>query len=315
MALSQKQTGNVIMFFVASIFAINIPISKVLLSDYISPFGLTISRMLFAAIAFWIVSLFTKHEKIAKKDHLTILFGGLLGIAINQGLFIYGLEKTSPVDASIIITSGPLFAMIIAALILKEPITGKKLSGVLIGGIGAIFLVYSAHHGDIVQASSMKGNLSVVSSAFCYALYLVITRPLTERYSPITLMKWMFLYSTIVLLPFTYNDIIEAKVFHQPDALPYALLFYTLFGATFITYMLIPVAQRRIRPTTVSMYNNLQPLIASFIAIILGMDTFSVEKLISGALIFLGVYLVTISKSKKDIDAEKKLEQQTIPNK
>ena len=304
MALSKKQTGNMIMFFVASVFAINIPISKHLLSEYISPLGLTISRMLFAAIAFWIVSLFTKHEKIAAKDHIVIFAGGLLGIAINQGLFIYGLGKTSPVDASIIITSGPLFAMIIAALILKEPITLKKFAGVIIGGLGAAYLVYTSHQGQVVQDSSMTGNIAVLSSAFCYALYLVFTRPLTARYSSVTLMKWMFLYSTIVLLPFTYQDLQSANLFRQPDALPYMMYFYTLFGATFITYMLIPVAQRLIRPTTISMYNNLQPLIASLVAIMVGMDSFSIEKVISGVLIFSGVYLVTISKSKADADAE-----------
>jgi len=312
MALTQKQTGNVVMFFVATVFAINIPISKQLLSGYISPFGLTISRMLFAAIAFWIVSLFTKREKIAPKDHIIVLLGGLLGIAINQGLFIYGLGKTSPVDASIIITSGPLFAMIIAALVLKEPITGKKLSGVLIGGAGAIYLVYTSHSGNVTQNSDMSGNIAVLSSAFCYALYLVITRPLATKYSSVTLMKWMFLYSTVVLLPFTYNDILDANIFRQPDIQPYFFYFYTLFGATFITYMLIPIAQKRIRPTTVSMYNNLQPLIASFVAIMVGMDKFSIDKVISGILIFAGVYLVTVSKSKADVDAEKDENPETV---
>lgn len=305
MKLTDKQVGNLTMFCVVSFFAINIPISKHLLaSGNISPYGLTIARMLFASIAFWITSLFIKKEKVERKDMLTLLLGGLLGITFNQGLFIWGLSNTSPVDASMITTCTPLFAMIIAALVLKEPITAKKVSGVLIGGLGAIFLVYTTHHGDIANDPSMKGNLAVACSSLSYATYLVVTRPLTSKYSSVTMMKWMFLYSTILLLPFFYKDLIYAPMFSQTDMQPLALISYTLLFATFIPYMLIPVAQKKIRPTTISMYNNLQPLIASFIAIFMGQDNFSIEKVISGALILFGVYLVTVSKSKADLEAE-----------
>lgn len=294
------------MLCVVTFFAVNIPISKHLLSGgHISPYGLTIARMVFASIAFWITSLFTKKEKVEAKDKLTLLLGGLLGITFNQGLFIYGLSNTSPVDASMITTCTPLFAMIIAALVLKEPITTKKVSGVLIGGIGAIFLVYTAHHGDVANDPSMKGNIAVACSSLSYATYLVVTRPLTAKYSAVTMMKWMFLFSTIILLPFFYKDLIHAPLFSQADLQPLVLIGYTLLFATFIPYMLIPLAQKKIRPTTISMYNNLQPLIASFIAIFMGQDTFSVEKVISGALILFGVYLVTVSKSKADMEAEK----------
>lgn len=309
MKLSQKQAGHITMFCVVSFFAINIPISKHLLQEgYISPYGLTIARMVFATIAFWIASLFVTKERIDRKDHFTIFLGGLLGITFNQGLFIFGLSNTSPVDASIITTSTPLFAMVIAALVLKEPITTKKVSGVLLGGIGAIFLVYTSHHGDVSTDSSTIGNIAVVCSSLSYASYLVVTRPLSAKYSSITLMKWMFLYSTIILLPFLYKDLLNAPLFSQSDVLPYILISYTLLFATFIAYTLIPVAQKRIRATTISMYNNLQPLIASFIAIGLGQDHFSGTKAISGIMILVGVYLVTQSKSRADVEAE----QQTV---
>ncbi|MDL2214857.1 DMT family transporter, partial [Dysgonomonas sp. OttesenSCG-928-M03] len=305
MSLTDKQVGNITMFCVVSFFAINIPISKHMLANgYISPYGLTIARMLFASVAFWTTSFFTAKETVARRDHFTLFLGGILGITLNQGLFIFGLSNTSPVDASIITTSTPLFAMIMAFLILKEPITSKKVLGVLIGGFGAIFLVYSTHHGDLTNDPSMKGNIAVVCSSLSYATYLVISRPLTAKYSSITMMKWMFLYSTIILLPFFHKDLIEAPLFYQSEVQPYMFIGYTLLFATFIPYMLIPVAQKKIRPTTISMYNNLQPLIASFIAIFLGQDSFSFEKAIAGILILAGVYLVTVSKSKADEDAE-----------
>ncbi|WP_165020777.1 DMT family transporter [Dysgonomonas sp. ZJ279] len=305
MQLSSKQQGHLIMLIVMCVFGLNIPVNKYFYSTgLLSPMAVTVLRMSFGSIAFWITSLFMPKEKVDKKDLLILLLGGLCGMAINQGLFAYGLGRTSPVDASIITTSGPLFAMIIAAVVLKEPITTKKVSGVLLGGIGAIFLVYTSHNGAAGQEGDALGNISIASASFFYAFYLVITRPLSAKYSPITMMKWMFLFSALVLAPFGYKDAIEAPLFHQSEVIPYILIAFTLFGATFFTYMMIPLAQRRIRATTISMYNNVQPLVASAVAVFMGMDKFTIEKLIASILIFGGVYMVTQSKSKADIETE-----------
>ncbi|WP_165043104.1 DMT family transporter [Dysgonomonas sp. ZJ709] len=305
MQLSSKQQGHLIMLIVMCVFGLNIPVNKYFYSTgLLSPMAVTALRMSFGSVAFWLTSLFMPKEKVDKKDLLILLLGGLCGMAINQGLFAYGLGRTSPVDASIITTSGPLFAMLIAALVLKEPITPKKVSGVFLGGIGAIFLVYTSHNAGAGQEGDALGNISIASASFFYAFYLVITRPLSGKYSPITMMKWMFLFSAIVLMPFGYKDMLEAPLFHQTDLTPYVLIAFTLFGATFFTYMMIPLAQRRIRATTISMYNNVQPLIASGVAIFMGMDSFTIEKLIASILIFSGVYMVTQSKSKADIETE-----------
>lgn len=307
MTLSQKQQGHLIMLFVMTIFGLNIPINKYLYSEgFLSPMAMTLLRMSFAATAFWLVSLFTKKEKVEKKDLLILCIGGLSGMLINQSLFAIGLGQTSSVDASIITTSGPLFAMILAAIILKEPITFKKAGGVVVGGAGAIFLVYTSNNvASAGEGSALLGDLSVLGAQLFYSFYLVITRPLSTKYSPITMMKWMFLFAAIIDLPIGYKYVMEAPLFQQTDTTPFLCLGFALIGATFITYLCIPLAQRRIRPTTISMYNNLQPLIASGVAISMGMDRFTMEKLIAALLIFGGVYLVTVSKSKADLDIEK----------
>lgn len=308
MTLSQKQQGHLIMFLVMTVFGLNIPINKYLYAEgLLSPAAVTLLRMSFAAIAFWCVSLFTKKEKVERKDLLILCVGGLCGMLVNQSLFAIGLGQTSSIDASIITTSGPLFAMILAALILKEPITFQKAGGVMVGGAGAIFLVYTSHSlvGTTGQGSALIGDLSVMGAQLFYSFYLVITRPLSTKYSPITMMKWMFLVSALIDLPIGYKAVVDAPIFQQADLLPFLFLSFTLLGATFFTYMMIPLAQKRIRPTTISMYNNMQPLIASGVAISMGMDKFTIEKLIAALLIFGGVYLVTQSKSKADLDAKK----------
>ncbi len=295
-----RRAGHILMWAVTLIFGINIPLSKSLLPVWISPEGLTLSRILFAASAFWIASLFIPREKVPFKDHGFFLIASLCGVSFNQGLFLLGLNMTSPIDASIIITCGPLFAMIFAAFLLKEPITFLKISGVLVGATGAILLVYNAHQTSAVHSSNLVGNLMVFGSSIIYAFYLVFSKPLTQRYSPVTLMKWMFLYASVMVTPLYIGKVISAPVYLHPEVTPVLQMMYTLFMATFITYLLIPMAQQRIRPTTISMYNNLQPLVASLVAISIGMDHFSVIKLISAVLIFTGVYLVTRSKAKPE---------------
>ena len=313
MSLSKKQQGHLIMLGAMCIFGLNIPVNKFIYAAHaLSPMAVTLLRMTFAAVMFWLVSLFLPKEKVNKKDLLVLLVGGILGMAVNQGCFGYGLSRTTPVDAGIIATSGPLFAMVISALILKEPITKQKIGGVLVGGIGALILVYAGMHmvGTDAGQSSWQGNLTIMFAQLCYATYLVITRPLADKYSAITMMKWMFLFSAIVMFPLGIKDVVEGPMFNLPDQENYQIaLGFILFGATFIAYMLIPMAQRRIRPTTIAMYNNLQPLIASVVAIAVGMDRFSVDKVVAALFIFGGVYMVTMSKSKADVDA-KKLEEQ-----
>lgn len=295
-----RRAGHLIMFAVTLIFGVNIPLSKSLLPVWISPEGLTLSRILFGTVAFWIASLFMTREKVSWKEHRFFFIGALCGVVFNQGLFITGLSLTSPIDASIIITSGPLFAMIFAALLLKEPITGLKIGGVLLGACGAILLVFNGHQASSAHSSNLTGNMMVLGSAFIYAFYLVFTKPLTLRYSPITLMKWMFLYATVLVTPFYFRQLLAAPVYHHPDTTALFQMLYTLFIATFLAYLLIPLAQQRIRPTTISMYNNFQPLIAALIAVAFGMDHLSLIKFFSAILIFCGVYLVTRSKARPE---------------
>ena len=272
---SEKLKGHILILITNILFAINMPVSKYLLPTHVPPEGLTIMRMGFACIMFWLVSLFLKQERVTLKDLGLLFFCAICGVGFNQGLFIVGLNRTSPVDASIIATAVPIFVMLLAAVILKEPITHKKAFGVLLGASGGLLLVFSSAHLS-TGSSSLDGDLMIIVSGMMYAIYLVVSKPLTLRYSSVTIMKWMFLFTTISLLPFTYSYVLDAPVFHQTEWNVKALsaVFYVLFGATFIPYLLIPMSLKRIRPTTVSMYNYIQPIVASFIAVLIGQEDF-----------------------------------------
>ncbi|MFZ4455386.1 MAG: DMT family transporter [Bacteroidales bacterium] len=303
--MTEKAKGHLAMFASTVVFALNVPITKSLIPQWITPLGVTSMRLTFAAVMFWIASLFFASERVERKDYRTFFLGSFFGMGFNQVLFILGLSMTSPIDATIIATLAPMMVMLISAAVLKEPITLKKSAGVVIGASGALLIILAeAAKQDAQHASSWLGNILIFCSATCYAIYLVITKPITQKYKPITLLKWMFLFAMLMVLPFTFHEILNAKLWIAYEISASWRLSYVLLMGTFVAYFLIPVALKRIRPTTVGSYNYLQPLIASLAAIFVGQDVLTWEKPVAAALVFAGVYLVTTSKSRADIERE-----------
>lgn len=301
----EKWLGHLAILGTNILFGLNIPISKSILSGWVSASGLTLLRMGFGAAAFWIASLFVSRERVAPRDLLMLVLCAFLGIVLNQTFFILGLQLTSPIDAGLIATLNPVLVMLISALVLKEPITGRKAGGVLIGACGALLIIWHSTVSDTGQSSSLRGNIYCLVSVVAYATYLVISRPIAQRYSSVTMMKWMFLFSSLMMIPFGIDTLADEPIFTRIDYSALLRLIYVLAGATFLAYLLIPMALKRIRPTTISMYNYLQPIIAGIVAILLGQNTLSWDKPVATLLIFSGVYLVTTSKSRADLEQMK----------
>lgn len=293
--------GHLLILLANVLFGISVPIFKYLLMTGTPPEAISFLRTSFACIMFWMVSFFYPHEKVCSKDLLILLVCGLCGVGINQWMFVVGLRMTSPVDASIIATAVPILVLLLAALVLKEPITRKKSFGVFLGVCGGLMLVFSSSQVN-VGTSSLWGNTLILINHTMYSVYLVLSKPLSKQYSSVTMMKWMFLFSTIALMPFCMPSVADVPTFHSEtfNVTQLCSLLYILLGATFIAYMLIPMALKYIRPTTASMYNYVQPIIASLIAISIGQDSFSFIKLMSAMIIFVGVYLVTQSNKRND---------------
>ncbi|MDD3286729.1 MAG: DMT family transporter [Bacteroidales bacterium] len=298
--------GHIAILTTNIIFGINIVIAKNVLSNgNIDALALTYFRILGATIAFWIASLFVKREKLTVKDFVVLFFASLFGIVINQTSFIVGLKTTSPIDASLIITLTPIITMLISAAYLKEPITSKKIIGVLIGCSGAVILIFSSKYLNVSGTRSWFGNSLCFLSSLAYACYLVFFRDFIKTKHPVTLMKWMFLFSAILLLPIGIPKISAVDISSINTLIGVEIL-YVVLMATFLTYLLIPIGQKNLRPTTLTMYNYLQPIIAAVLAIFLGQDVFGLEKVLAAVLVFLGVYVVTKSKSRQQIEEESK---------
>jgi len=282
------------------------PVAKfVMVGGAVTPLVVTDLRITGAMVLFWMASFFQKPERVAPKDLLKLLGASLLAIVFNQGCFIFGVGLTSPVDASIITTSMPLLAMVLAAIYLKEPITGKKVLGIAVGATGALLLILGNHQVSEAKAAGnhyIWGDLLVLLAQFSYALYFVLFKNFVNKYSLITIMKWMFTYAFICALPFSYNDLLHTE-WKSLQGTEIGALVFIVVGSTFISYVLIVIGQKNLRPTVAGMYNYVQPLVASIVAVCWGMDTFNFVKIISVALIFGGVYLVTSSRSKAEMEA------------
>ena len=278
----ERLQGHVCIFAANVIFGVYIPISKYLMAHCVSGEALTLARMWGAAALFWTASLFTGGDRVGRRDLALMFVFSLFGVVMNQGVFIYGLGKTSPVDASVIVTMTPLMVLLISAAFMGDPVTVRKAVGVLSGAAAG------------GSSGTVSGNLLILLSGFSSAVYFAMSKPLTSRHSPVTLMKWMFLFASLMLLPVTPSVLSAPGAFKGGFGLEgAAMLAYVVAGATFVTYLLIAMAIKRMRPTTMAMYNYIQPFVASMVAILLGQDSFSWVKVAAAALVFAGVYLVT----------------------
>ena len=279
------------------------PIGKSALMEF-SALSVTTFRMVGAAACFWLLSAFCKYEHVDHRDMLKIFFASLFALVFNQGVYIFGLSMTSPIDASIVTTTLPIVTMIIAAIYLKEPITNLKVLGIFVGAMGALTLILSSQ-------TAGSGNGSIIGDLLClvaqisFSIYLTVFKGLSQKYSPITLNKWMFIYASMCYIPFSYQDVAGIQ-WAEVSTAAYVQIGYVVIGGSFLAYIFIMTAQRLLRPTVVSMYNYMQPIVASIAAIIMGLGVFGWEKGIAVALVFLGVYIVTKSKSKADFEKEGK---------
>ncbi len=272
------------------------PIVKmVFASGVVMPLLMVDFRVAGAALLFWLTSIFMPREHVPWPDLLRLFGAGMLGILLNQGCFIIGVSLTTPGEASLVTTTMPMWVMLLAWVILREPITLKKAGGILLGAAGAIILIVGS--GVTTQgANPALGDFIVLCAQLSYALYLTLYRNFIRKYSLVTLMKWMFLSATIVAIPATCRTL-QATDWQAITGSEWTGIGYVVVCATFLAYICIMIGQKRLRPTLVGMYNYVQPIVATVTGILLGLDTFTPVKALAILLIFTGVYLVTISKS------------------
>lgn len=295
--IGNKLGGHIAMLGANVMWGLMSPVAKtVFASGIICPLVMIDFRVAGAALLFWLTSLFLPREHVPVGDLLRLFCAGMLGVLLNQGCFIIGVNLSTPGEASLVTTTMPMWVMLLAWIILKEPITVKKAGGIVLGAIGAIILI----SGSSVTATGSNpalGDIIVLCAQLSYALYLTLFRNFIRKYSLVTLMKWMFLSATIVAIPGSMRWIIDTK-WNDINPTEWAGISYVVLCGTFLAYICIMIGQKRLRPTVVGMYNYVQPIVATITGIAIGLDVFTPIKGLAILLIFSGVWLVTISKAR-----------------
>ncbi len=297
--MNKNVQGHIFALTANVLWGLMAPIGKSALMEF-SALSVTTFRMVGAAACFWLLSAFCKREHVDHRDMLKIFFASLFALVFNQGVYIFGLSMTSPIDASIVTTTLPIVTMIIAAIYLKEPVTNLKVLGIFVGAMGALILIMSSQTAGGGN-SSIIGDLLCLVAQISFSIYLTVFKGLSQKYSPVTLNKWMFVYASMCYIPFSYHDVASIQ-WTEISTAAFVQVGYVVVGGSFLAYIFIMTAQRLMRPTVVSMYNYMQPIVASIAAIIMGLGVFGWEKGAAIALVFLGVYIVTKSKSKADFE-------------
>ena len=274
------------------IYAINYSFAKDVMPVYITPSTFILIRVLGALFLFSLAYFLFIREKIEKKDVIKLIFCSLFGIAINQLLFFERLNLTTPINASIVMTVNPVLVILLSFFILKDTITFKKTMGILLGLIGALTLILEGGKIDL-SSVHQKGNFLVFINASSYALYLVLVKPLMQKYHPITIMFYLFSFGLFFVLPFGIKNLAIISWSTMPNVI-YIQIVFVVVCTTFVAYLCNAIALKTLRPSVVSIYIYIQPILASVFAIFWGSDTLDFQKIVAAIFIFTGVYLVSV---------------------
>lgn len=290
--------GHLALFAAQIIYALNYSVAKGLMPGFISPIPLVFSRIIGAMILFWLLSLVVKTQKVERTDMKKLAGLALFGVVINQVFFIWGLSRTTPINSSIIMISNPVLVFVITLIILKERARLSQVTGLLLAIIGALLIL--RYKGNFeVGTETLAGDLMTLVNSASWAFFIVMVKPIMVKYDTVTVMRWLFLFGSIYMLPIGLRETLEVN-WAAFTTSAWLALGFVVIATTFFAYLLNLYGLQTLSTNTVSAYIYLQPFLASVFAIVMGKDHMDPIKIISGILIISGLYLVN-KKSKKRI--------------
>lgn len=298
--MNQRTIALIAVSIATLIYGVTFTIAKEVMPTYIQPYAFILLRVSGATLVFWTAGLFVTRQKIEKGDYKKIVVASFFGIALNMLSFFKGLSLTSPISASVMMVTSPIMVLIFSSILIRKPIGKQRILGVFVGLIGALLLITLGSASKGASENSAFGNFLVFLNAASYGLYLVLAKDLIKKYNPVVFIKWLYLFGLIFVIPFGYSEL-TAIVWQEIPSNIYWNIGFVLLFTTCITYLFNLYGLSKLKPTTVSVFMYLQPVIATIYALIVGSDSLNLVKICATLLIFFGVYLVTkqVEKSSK----------------
>lgn len=290
--MQSHTNAHIAVLFTNLFFAANYSLVKYISPSLVGPYGLNFLRVGISLILFWAVWMMGKTPAGIQKKHIgRFLLCGLTGIAINQMLFIKGLTETSTIHASLLMLCTPLLITLFAFWILKEKITWLKAAGLALGIGGAILLILSKENNPS-STSSLRGDILIILNAISYTLYFILVKPLMKEYPPLHVVRWVFTFGFIMILPFGWVQFSEIE-WAGFDWSHIASLSFVVICGTFLAYLFNAYGLRTLGAGVTGSYIYTQPVLAAIIAAFVLQERFTMEKLLAGIMIFAGVFLVS----------------------
>ncbi len=293
--MSTKLKVHLSLWLVTLIYAATFSIAKQVMPMYIKPFGFILIRVIVATIGLIVFHrIFIKEKIHDKRDYIKLFVCAIFGVAANMLLFFKGLSITTPINAAVLMMYTPIFVVLFAAIWLKEKVTIQKVVGVLLATFGAVLLIGGRNFN--FSSTGVWGDIMVALNAIIYAFFLVYAKSLMQKYHPLTVTLYTFLFGLFIVIPFGFNEFSEIDFIAFQKIIWVYVLFITV-GSTFVTYVLSSYALKHASSSLVGTYIYLQPVLATLIAIVFGTDLLTLEKLIFICIVFVGVYFASFKKS------------------
>ncbi len=296
--MRNRNLAFLLAFLAATIYGVSFTVAKDVMPEYIKPYGFILMRVSGATVLFWAISLTVTYEKIDFKDFKNIILAALFGVALNMLTFFKGLSLTTPINGAVIMITTPILVLIFSFIFLQDKVTWLKIIGVILGLVGAVMLIRFGKKVQVNAPNVHLGNFLVFINAASYGMYLIVVKPILKKYHPFHAVKWIYLFGLLMVFPFGISQALEVGWTDLPRIVALKIGFIVVF-TTFFTYLFNIVALRHLKPTTLSVFIYLQPLIASIYAIAMQSDHLDSLKIVSALLIFAGVYLVSYKTQKK----------------
>lgn len=296
-AVGRMLVGNGCILLASIFWGVNVAVTKALIPDWMSANGISFVRLCGGALLFWITSIFLKTERIEKGDWLKLLVGGMVGLFLFIYLFVTSLRYGSPIDISIIMTLPPVFVVLIGVLFQKRRPSWIECLGIIVSFAGAAIVILDTPGGKS-GSNNLMGDLLAIASTICYAIYLVILEKPTQKYRPVNMLRWVFLFASVpalLLLP----GLQHMPILHTTNAIPWVEIAFILLCPTFLAYFLVQPAVKSIGSELVSLYQYLLPVFATLTAVIMGLDKLKWMQVVAMAIIVGGMVLTNIGKRRR----------------